>query len=67
MLAAARINYKIALIRQSTDKVTQFKAGDISITEGSEALENAKRLLDEVSSDCPSLADCSEGFAFRTV
>ncbi len=66
MLAAARANYKIALVNQSADKVTHFKAGDISITEGSEALENAKRLLDEVSSACPQLCG-GEGFAFECV
>lgn len=66
MLVAARVNYKIALINQSADKVTHFAAGDISITEGSEALENAKALLEEVSADCADLIG-RDGFAFRTV
>lgn len=66
MLAAARVNYKIALINQSADKVTHFAAGDISITEGSEALDNAKKLLEEVSADCAELIN-GDGFVFKTV
>lgn len=66
MLAAARINYKIALIKQSSDKVTHFTAGDVSITEGSEALENAKRLLDELTAQCTELIS-TDGFVFKSV
>ena len=66
LLAAARANYKIALIRRSGNSVTSFSAGDIKISENNSELENAKALLDEVSSECAALADVN-GFAFRTV
>lgn len=66
MLAAARVNYKIALINQSSDKVTSFKAGDVTISEGNDALENAKRLLGEISADCRELLR-HDAFAFKTV
>ncbi len=66
MLAAARVNYKLALISQSSDKIKSFKAGDVSLSEGNEALVNAKALLDEISADCPELAG-HDGFEFKTV
>lgn len=66
LLAAARANYKIALIRRSGNSVTSFAAGDVRISENNSELENAKALLDEVSSECAALADVN-GFAFRTV
>ncbi|MCR5206861.1 MAG: hypothetical protein K6C14_00100 [Eubacterium sp.] len=66
MLAAARVNYRLALIKRETGGVKSFRAGDVSITEGNETLESARALLEEVSRGCPALAD-GEAFDFRTV
>lgn len=66
LLAAARVNYKIALIRQGADGVTSFTAGDVKITESKGELKNAKALLDEISADCSELVP-ADGFAFKTV
>ncbi len=66
MLAAARLNYKLALINGSGDGVTSFKAGDVSITQNDNSVEYAKSLFEQIAADCPELSDDS-GFAFRTV
>ena len=65
MLAAARANYSISLVLGG-DGVTGFKAGDVSITQTSNASETAKQLLISAEESCSDIMSDS-GFAFRTV
>lgn len=67
LLAAAKINYEIALTNSESDGVTSFKAGDVSITKrGRASAESAKALYLCVLKDCGEFAEDSN-FDFRCV
>ena len=66
MLAAAEVNYQIALASDGTGSVTSFKAGDVSITESNRSLDSAKTLAESMEKDCRDLAE-DGSFVFRTV
>ena len=65
MLAAARANYSISLAIGG-DGITGFRAGDVSITQKSNAAENARQLLISAEEACSDIIS-DTGFAFRTV
>lgn len=65
-LCAVKANYDIVLITGSTDNVTSFTAGDVSITQGSTLTEHAKQLYMNALKDCSDLIKDS-GFAFLGV
>lgn len=65
-LAAAKANYEIALARSGSDRVTTFKAGDVSISESDSFIEYAKELFESAKHDCSDLIS-DEGFAFLGV
>ena len=65
LLAAAKVNYWIALAESENSQVTSFKAGDVSITESTDAASSALSLLQTLEND--SGISGSTGFVFRTV
>ena len=65
LLAAAKANYWIALSGDGNAQVTSFKAGDVSITESTDASASAWQLLQTLEND--SGISGSTGFVFRTV
>ncbi len=64
--AAAKANYEIALVRSGADRVTSFKAGDVSISESGNFTEYAKALFESAKLDCADLIS-DKGFAFLGV
>jgi hypothetical protein len=65
-LASAKANYDMALAMTGGDNVTSFKAGDVSISECSAFVENAKAIFEEAKVHCASLIK-DECFAFLGV
>lgn len=65
-LCAVKANYDIVLISGSSDNITSFTAGDVSITQGTELIEFAKQLYMNALNDCSDLVKDS-GFAFLGV
>lgn len=65
-LAAAKANYDAALASSCAGKVTSFSAGDISISESSVSVENAKALFDNAGMSCAELIR-DDSFAFSGV
>lgn len=65
MLVAAMVNYQLAIIT-SNDDVSSFKAGDISFTQNTEKVKNAKQLLDNAKENAFDLI-IDNGFAFLGV
>lgn len=70
-LCASRVYYQILLINQSDD-VTSFKAGDVSFTRDTSALENSKDLYNLALEQCRDfIADnnklSKDNFAFKAV
>lgn len=64
-LAAAKLNYLLAVREGASGGVTSFKAGDVSVKEdASAAIEAAKGILDSALSDADSLVNLKSGFAF---
>ena len=67
LIAAARVNYQIALLQSAGDGVSSFKAGEVSISETkNSAVSAAKEYLTAVEAQY-STAASGEGFAFRSV
>lgn len=67
LIAAARVNYQIALLQKSGDGVSSFKAGEVSISEtNSSGIEAAKAFLTAVEAQYSNRA-AKDGFAFRSV
>ncbi len=67
LIAAARVNYQIALLQNAGDGVSSFKAGEVSISETkSNAVSAAKDFLTAVEAQYSTKA-AGEGFAFRSV
>ncbi len=65
-LVGAKANYDIALAKSSEDGVVSFSAGDISISENSKYLDNAKALVDLAYKKCTTLLS-DNSFAFLGV
>lgn len=66
-LCACKAYYQILLLNQSDD-VTSFKAGDVSYTRASSALDNARRLYELASQQCTSLLNTpATDFVFKAV
>lgn len=67
LIAAARVNYQIALLQSADDGVSSFKAGDVSISETKSSAVNAARdFLTAVEAQY-SVTAAGDGFAFRSV
>lgn len=67
LIAAARVNYQIALLQSAGDGVSSFKAGEVSISETkSSAVSAAKAFLTAVETQYSTTA-AGDGFAFRSV
>ena len=64
-LCAVKSYYQILLANQS-DNITSFKAGDISYSTDSSALDNAKSLYAAMLKDCSDIID-DGSFAFKAV
>lgn len=66
-LCAARAYYQILLLKQE-EEVTSFKAGDVSYTRASSALDNARKLYESALQQCSGMIKNGEtGFAFKVV
>lgn len=65
-LAAAKANYDIKLIESCSGSVSSFTAGDVSITENANAVDNSKQLLNSAIADASTLI-IDKGFAFLGV
>ncbi|MFR5875371.1 MAG: hypothetical protein ACLUFN_02650 [Eubacterium sp.] len=65
-LAAAKANYDAALSSSCADRVTSFTAGDISISESTSSVDNAKALFDDAKLNC-ALLIVDDSFAFLGV
>ncbi len=64
-LAAAKLNYLLALREAGVNPVSSFRAGDVSIGEDcAKALAAAKAVLDSALCDCEALVNLKSGFAF---
>ncbi len=66
LIAAARANYLIALAQSGDSRITSFKAGDVSITESTDAVAAAKALMEEMESTGHGIT-ADSGFVFQTV
>lgn len=70
-LCASRAYYQILLVNQSDD-VTSFKAGDVSFTRDTSALENSKDLYNLALEQCGEFISSDnklskDNFAFKAV
>ncbi|MCD7797423.1 MAG: hypothetical protein LUG95_07495 [Clostridiales bacterium] len=63
--AAAKCYYQLLLFNQS-DEVTSFKAGDVSYSASSSAIDKARALYEQVMSNCCEMIKDSS-FDFRAV
>lgn len=64
-LAAAKLNYLLAVRESDSGGVTSFKAGDVSVKEdGTAAVKAAKDILDSALCDADALVNLKSGFAF---
>ena len=67
LIAAARVNYQMALLQRAEDGVSSFKVGEVSIGEAdSGAVRAAKEFLTAVEAQYSCKA-AGNGFAFRSV
>lgn len=64
-LAAAKCCYRLLLLNQS-ENLTSFKAGDISYTVSSAAVDSAKELYLQAIRDCAGMLE-GGAFAFKAV
>jgi hypothetical protein len=64
-LAAAKLNYLLAVGADGSGSVASFKAGDISVKEDcAAAIKAAKDILDSALCDADALVNLKSGFAF---
>jgi hypothetical protein len=65
-LAATKANYDLAVAMMSTDNVSEFTAGDVSIVQNTAFIEYSKSLVEEALNKCATLIN-DNGFAFLGV
>lgn len=65
MLAAAKVNYDLALTTAET-AISSFSAGDLKISYATQGVENAKAFLKDMLENCTDFIS-AENFAFQSV